>query len=108
MSRMKDMGRELSAFFAERYPDSSRRISQAVELPDGWVLAISFERVRDNRSGVRTVYYATRVKSRVLLGEERAHSGNHREIARPDYLRAVQQIERWYKASREDAEEEVE
>lgn len=99
---MRDMSRELSAFFKERYPNSAREISRAVELPDGWVLAVSFERVRDDRGGARTIYYATRVKSRVLLSQERAHTGNHREIARPDYPRAAQQIEQWYRALREE------
>ncbi|WP_047865416.1 hypothetical protein [Rubrobacter aplysinae] len=99
---MQDVSRELSAFFDDRYPGHARTISTAVELPNGWVLAMSFERVRDNRGGAHTVYYATRVKNRVLLGEERAHSGNHREVARPDYPRAAQQIEKWYRALRKE------
>lgn len=101
---MSDISRELSAFFDERYPRHARQISSAVMLPNGWVLALSFEQRRDNRGGARTVYYATRIKSRVLLGEERANSDNHREIARPDYPRAKQRIERWFKALREEIE----
>lgn len=99
---MSDMSRELSAFFDERYPGHERRISSAVQLPNGWVLAISFERARDNRGGARTVFYATRVKSTVLTGQERAHSRNHRERALPDYPRAKDQIQRWYKALRDE------
>lgn len=102
MSPMKDVQRELSAFFNDRYPNNDREISKAVELPNGWVLALTFERIRDNRGGASTIYYATRVKDRVLLGEERANSENHRDIARPDYPRAMQQIEQWYKTLRKE------
>lgn len=99
---MSDMSRELSAFFDQRYPKHARQISQAVKLPNGWVLAESFERRRDNRGGAYTIYYATRVKSKVLLGHETANTGNHREIARPEYPEVKQQVERWYKAFRDE------
>lgn len=99
---MSDMSRELSAFFDERYPRHERRISSAVQLPNGWVLAMSFERIRDNRGGAQTVYYATRVKNTVLIGQERAHSKNHRDRALPDYPRAKAQIQRWYKDFRDE------
>lgn len=95
---MDDMSRELSAFFDGRYQRHARRISSAVELPNRWVLALSFERVRDNRGGAYTRYYATRVKSRVLFGQEQAHTGNHHEIEYPTYPRARAQIERWFDA----------
>lgn len=95
---MQDVDRELSAFFDDRYPGHARSISSASELPNEWVLALSFERVRDNRGGASTVYYATCVKSRVLLGEERANSGNHQEIAYRTYPKAHQRIQTWFEA----------
>lgn len=102
---MKDMSRELSAFFDYRYRNHARRISSAVELPNGWVLAESFERYRDNRGGAYTVYYATCVKNSVLLGEERAHSANHQEVAYRTYPQAHQKVQEWFEAF---FEEEVE
>jgi hypothetical protein len=66
------------------------------------VLAVSFERVRDNRGGARTTYYATRVKSRVLLGQERANTRNHEDVAFPDYPRTQQRLERWFRALRKE------
>lgn len=93
---MADMRRELSAFFNDRYPKNARQISQAVELPNGWVLAESFERRRDNRGGVYTSYYATMVKSRVLLGEEGAHTANHYESEYPSHPRAQSRIQSWF------------
>lgn len=101
---MQDMRRELSAFFDDRYPGHSRRISSAVQLPNGWVLALSFEHVRDNRGGAYTRYYATRVKGTVVLGAEQARSETHRDRTFPDYRKAQAQIERWYRAFHEEAE----
>jgi hypothetical protein len=95
---MRDISRELSAFFDDRYPNNARRISSAVELPNNWVLAESFERRRDNRGGAYTSYYATRVKSRVLVGEERAHTGNHYELEYPTHPRAQAQLQSWFDA----------
>lgn len=95
---MNDMSRELSAFFDDRYANHARRTSSAVELPNGWVLAESFERYRDNRGGAYTVYYATCVKHRVLLGEERAHSDNHQEIPYRTYPQAHQKVQAWFEA----------
>lgn len=102
---MSDMSQELSAFFDERYGNHARRISSAVELPNGWVLALSFERRRDNRGGAYTSYYATMIRSTVLLGEERAHTANHHEREYPTHPQANAKIQVWFEAF---FEEEVE
>lgn len=105
---MDDTRRELSAFFDSRYPRHDRRISQAVELPGGWVLAESFERVRDNRGGAYTRYYATQVHMEVLRGERRANTTNHRERDFRTSPEARQTIARWYNQLRRAATEDGE
>lgn len=103
---MRDMSREVSAFFDDRYPGHARRVSSAVELPDGWVLAFSFESLRDNRGGAYTRYYATRVRTEVVLGGQRPNTANHLEQAYRTVPEAQTWIRRWFEQLRRDAESE--